>query len=386
MAIPPPAAVGDPVEAIDTPALVLDMPAFERNLDALDAAFESARAGRDDGAAPLALRPHAKSHKCPDIARIQLARGAIGVCCQKGAEAEVFVEAGIGDVLITNELVGQAKAERVARLARRARVGVCVDHRLQVEQLGRAAHEAGTVVELLIELDVGQQRCGVADAEAAVALARIIATQPALRLRGLQAYHGSAQHLRAAASRREAIATATARARAARDALLGAGFACDEICGAGTGTFVEEAAGGVYTELQPGSYVFMDLDYRRNLSAPADPDLRQALFVLCSVISRAHGGGARAILDAGLKAFAVDSGAPEPLAPGWRTDRLSDEHCVLRPAEDAPAEAPALEVGARMLMVPGHCDPTVNLHDWICAVRHGRVEAVWPVAARGALG
>ncbi len=274
--IPPPAQPGIPLADVDTPALLLDLDAFESNIAALHG--EVARHGGR-------LRSHGKAHKCSEIGRRQVAAGAVGLCCQKVGEAEVFVAGGIGDVLVSNVVVGESKARRLAALAGRARVGVCVDSPLQVEQLARATAEAGTRLGVLIEIDVGQRRCGVAEPAEAVALADAIAAAPGLELRGLQAYHGRAQHLRDPGERAAAIAAATARARAFRDALVAAGHRCDEICGAGTGSYRNELTSGLYTELQAGSYVLMDADYFANQPDPAAPALGQALNVLCTVIT-----------------------------------------------------------------------------------------------------
>ncbi|MFP5460634.1 MAG: DSD1 family PLP-dependent enzyme [Gammaproteobacteria bacterium] len=367
---PPPAAPGDPLEAVDTPALLLDLDAFEANLQAVHS-FVAARGGR--------VRAHGKAHKCPEIARRQVAAGAVGLCCQKVGEAEVFVRAGIRDVLVSNVIVGESKARRLAELARGARIGVCVDSPLQVEQLGAAAREARAPLELLIEIDTGMMRCGVREPAEALELARAIeAHRPWLSLRGLQAYQGRAQHLRSPEERADAIAKAADRVALFRGALEVEGHRCAEVTGGGTGTYPLELASGAWTEVQPGSYVLMDADYAANASAPGAPALRQALEVLCTVITAR---ASHAVLDGGLKAFAVDSGLPVLPGSGWRVRGLSDEHAVIVPGEGARP----LAVGEKLRAVPGHCDPTVNLHDWIVAHRGGRVEQAWPIEARGAL-
>ncbi|HQP68742.1 MAG TPA: DSD1 family PLP-dependent enzyme [Quisquiliibacterium sp.] len=368
-AIPPPARVGDAVADVDTPALLLDLDVFDANVAGLHG--EVARHGGR-------LRAHGKAHKCSEIGRRQVAAGAVGLCCQKVGEAEVFVAGGLRDVLVSNVVVGASKARRLAALAGRARVGVCVDSALQVAQLADATAEAGTRLDVLIEIDVGQRRCGVAEPQEAIALADAIAAAPGLALRGLQAYHGRAQHLRDPAERASAVAAAAARARVFRDALVAAGHRCDEICGAGTGSYRNELTSGLYTELQAGSYVLMDADYFANQPDPAAPPLGQALSVLCTVITVRPG---HAVLDGGLKTFAVDSGKPQMMLPGWTVLGLSDEHTVIAPGEGA---AP-LAVGDKVRLAPGHCDPTVNLHDWFVAHRAGRVEGLWPIDARGAL-
>ena len=211
MSMLPPAEIGAPLSAVDTPALLIDLDAFERNLDAM------ADAGKTLG---VRLRPHAKTHKSPIIAAKQIARGAIGVCCQKVSEAEILVAGGVSDVLVSNEVVGAYKLERLARLARHARISVCVDHPDIVAQLAAAAERAGSQIEILIEIDVGAKRCGIAPGPSAVELARRIASARGLSFGGLQAYHGSAQHLRTPAERRAAI-DAAFKAVADDDAAIG---------------------------------------------------------------------------------------------------------------------------------------------------------------------
>ena len=364
-----PARIGDPLAAIDTPALCVDLGPFERNL-----------ARMADATKGIRLRPHAKSHKCATIARAQLARGAVGICCQKTDEAAAFVDAGVRDVLVTNEVVGAPKAARLAALARSATVGVLVDAGAAVATLSDAASRTGVQLDAYVEVDVGANRCGVRPGPAVLELARAISGAPGLRLRGLQAYQGAAQHLRKPAERAAAITSAVADARRMRELLLGAGIACDIVTGAGTGTWQHERDSGVYDELQPGSYVFMDADYGRNIAGAADLAFEQSLFVVASVMSTPASD--RAIIDAGLKAFAFDSGLPLVHARGGAEYvKASDEHGVLR-----TSDGPPVTLGERIWLVPGHCDPTVNLYDWIVAVRDGVVEGVWPVEARGALG
>ena len=366
----PPARVGDPLAAIDTPALVLDLDAFSRNVDRLANSAHGVR-----------LRPHAKAHKCPEIARLQVAAGAVGVCCQKTDEAAAFVDAGIGDVLVTNEVVAPGKIARLAELASRATVGVLTDDASNVIALSEAATQAAVTLDVYVEVDVGAHRCGVAPGEPAVALAQQVAVAPGLRFRGLHAYHGGAQHLREPGERAAAIAAAAELARASRDAIEDAGIHCAIVTGAGTGTWHHERDSGVWNELQPGSYVFMDADYQRNTLAPDEMRFEQSLFVLAGVMSvPAHG---RAIVDAGLKAFAFDSGLPVVHnRAATHYVKATDEHGVI----ELDAGAAPLARNDRVWLVPGHCDPTVNLYDWIIGYRHERVEAVWSVAARGALG
>ena len=366
-----PAQVGQRLEEVDTPALVLELDAFENNLRTLADAVRGY---------PVRVRTHAKTHKCPDVARRQMALGAVGACCQKVSEAEAMVEGGIGDVLVTNEVVGAPKLERLAALATRARIGVCVDDAGNVRGLQAAAARAGARLDVYVELEVGMGRCGVAPGEPALALARAVAAAPNLRFAGLQAYNGRAQHVRTIADRRALIERAAGQVRATRALLEGAGIGCPTVTGAGSGTFMLEVESGAWDEIQPGSYAFMDADYARNEQAAPLPRFEHALFVLATVMSRA--GDTRAIVDAGLKASSVDSGMPSVWQrPGLTYALASDEHGFI---EVAPGTA-APGLGEKLLLVPGHCDPTINLHDWYVCVRGGLVEALWPITARGAM-
>ena len=365
----PAARVGDPVQAIDTPTLVLDLDVFERNL----ARMTQAMAGHS-----IRLRPHAKSHKCVEIARRQIAAGAVGICCQKVSEAAPFVAAGISDVLITNQIVGERKLEALVGLSRQARIGVLVDDPVQLELLAGAVARHGGQLDVYVEIDVGSKRCGT-DAAGAVHLAVAIQRHDRLRFAGLHAYQGKAQHLRTVAERDAAIATATLTASRVREAIIREGIQVPIITGAGTGTFTRERDSGVYDEIQPGSWVFMDTDYAANAWGAGEPLFEHSLFVLSTVISRP--APERAVVDAGLKALSVDSGMPSVWdRTDLRYERASDEHGVVALPEDA-----RVVIGDRLFLVPGHCDPTVNLYDEFVCVRGGRVEAIWPVDARGAL-
>jgi len=368
-----PAQVGMRLEEVDTPALILDLDAFETNLKRLADAV--AGAGNR-----VRVRAHAKTHKCPEIGKRQMAAGAVGVCCQKVSEAEAMVDGGIGDVLVSNEIVGARKLERLAALARRARIGVCVDHADNVRSLQAAAQAADATIETYIELEVGMRRCGVAPGAPALALAKAIVASPNLRFAGLHAYHGRAQHIRSMEERRAVITNAALIVKNTKTLLAGAGIPCPAVTGAGSGTFMFEVGLGAWDEIQPGSYVFMDWDYARNEWAPPMPRFEHALFVLATVMSRPD--AKLAVVDAGLKASSVDSGMPGVWdRPGLSYTHASDEHGWVEVG--AGAVAPGL--GDKLLLVPGHCDPTVNLYDWYVCVRGGVVEDLWPITARGAV-
>ncbi len=369
----PTPVIGEPVAAVDTPALVIDLDAMERNLAAM-AGFAKAHGMR--------LRPHAKMHKSAAIARLQMAAGAVGVCVQKTSEALALAEAGIHDIFISNEVIALGKLAQVAALAGRIRLAIAVDSALGVERLAQALHGAGTMLDVFVEVDVGQGRCGVAPGAAGVLARQVVSN--GLRLAGLQAYHGQAQHLRTSDERAAAIAHAVGTARAAQAAITSAGIACPLVTGAGTGTFVFEAASRVYGELQAGSYVFMDADYAANQPTPGAPRFEHALFVKSQVMSR---GAAHAVVDAGHKAHAIDSGLPRVWQRDLEFANGGDEHGILRVAARGADALP--ELGATVWLVPGHCDPTVNLHDRYVGIRggleHGVVESVWAIDARGCL-
>lgn len=381
LTLPVAACPGQSVADVDTPSLMLNLDAFEANLDRMQAAAD---------AAGVKLRPHAKAHKCPDIALAQIARGAVGVCCQKVSEALPFVAAGVADIHISNEIAlnpaSPAKADLLAQLARHARLSVCVDDLAQIDVLAAACERADSKLDVFIEIDVGQNRCGVADAPAALRLAERIATFDHLHLRGLQAYHGGIQHLRDWNERREAAAGAASRTAAVVAALRDAGVTCEVVTGGGSGSVEFDLQSGVYTEIQPGSYVFMDADYGSN-AYTGTMRFTHGLFIASTVMSVAAGD--RVVVDAGLKSMAVDSGLPwvweEKTADGAPSSSLqyvaaNDEHGIVKPT-GANSALPAL--GSRVLLVPGHCDPTLNLYDELVCVRAGVVEAVWPIAARG---
>ncbi|MBI0434369.1 DSD1 family PLP-dependent enzyme [Roseomonas sp. KE0001] len=363
----PPAEPGMREEEVDTPALILDLDAFEANLDAM-AAFLAPTGAR--------LRAHAKTHKCPVVALQQIRRGAVGQCVQKVAEAEALAWGGVGDILVSNEVVAPRKLARLAALSRISKVALCADDAGAVERIEQAAEAAGTRLPVLVEIDVGAGRCGVAPGPEAVALAQRIAGSPHLIFGGLQAYHGRAQHIRSPAGRAEAIGGAIERTRRTVEQLRQQGLDCAIIGGGGTGTFRHEAGSGVFNEIQAGSYAFMDADYAANEEAPP---FRQSLFVLAQVMSTPKPG--LAVVDAGHKAVPTDSGFPKVWGrEGLRYAGASDEHGNI--AIEGGAR-PAL--GETLRLVPGHCDPTIDRYDWFVGVRGGRVECLWPITARGGM-
>lgn len=375
---PAPASPGMPEDEIDTPALLIDLDCFEHNLATMQQLLEGTG---------VRLRAHAKTHKSALVAHAQARHGAIGQCTQKVSEAEALVWAGVGDVLVTNQVVGASKLARLAALAKVAEVGLCADDIQHVLAAEQAAEAAGVRLKMLVEIEVGSGRCGVEPGEAAVALAERIAASKHLVFGGLQAYHGRAQHFATWKERSAAIGAAIESTRRTVLQLRQHGLSCPIVGGAGSGSFLLEAKSGTFNEVQAGSYVFMDSDYGRIEGPDGATALpfRQALFVLATVISqpRAH----FAVLDTGHKALPLGWGYP---AIAGRADlkivSLSDEHGNVEMAPGGGGLAAGqLAVGQKVRIEPTHCDPTVDRYDWYVGVRGGRVESVWPIAARGAM-
>ena len=356
---------------LDTPALLLDLDGLERNIARM-AAFVRARG--------VQLRPHAKSHKSIAIAGRQIAAGAVGVCCATLGEAETMVGAGLSGVLITSPIVTDGKIKRLIALAAPGAVMVVVDHPRNVDDLAAAAAHLAHPLEVLIDFAAGYYRTGAADARAVVALARQIAGYPQLRLRGLQAYAGNIQHIEDRHQRSDAAAAVRASIRQVIALATEENIHFDIVTGAGTGSHDLDAHDTVFTELQAGSYVFLDGEYSRVLGDGAQPaPFDIALFVQASVVSVNHPDWVT--IDAGTKVFATDSGLPaiaDGARPGSHYVFAGDEHGKLvGPASERP------ELGARLEFVTSHCDPTVNLHDVYHVVRGATLVDIWPVDARG---
>lgn len=368
-----PAKPGMSEEDIQTPCLVLDLDALERNIKKM---------GDYAAAQGMRHRVHGKMHKSVDVAKLQEALGgACGVCCQKVSEAEVFARGGIRDVLVSNQVRHPAKIDRLARIPKLgARAICCVDDITNVADLSEAAVRHGTIIECLVEIDCGAGRCGVATTPAVVEIAMAIDAASGLKFAGLQAYQGAMQHLDTYEERKAKIAIAVAMVKDAVDTLRAQGLDCDIVGGGGTGSYYFESKSGVYNELQCGSYAFMDADYGRILDKDGNRidqgEWENAMFILTSVMS--HVKADKAIVDAGLKVQSVDSGLPVIYG---RDDveyiKCSDEHGVVLDTDGV------LKINDKLKLVPGHCDPTANVHDWYVGVRNGKVETVWPISARG---
>ena len=368
-----PAAVGMDEADIQTPCLILDLDALERNVKKM---------GDYAKAHNMRHRSHGKMHKSVDVQNLQEELGgAIGVCCQKVSEAEVFVRGGIKDVLVSNQVRNPAKIERLANLPKLgATITVCVDDVDNVAELSAAATKAGTELNCYIEIDCGAGRCGVTTTEAVVEIAKAIDAAENLKFTGIQAYQGAMQHMDSFSDRKAKTQIAIDQVQEAIDALTEIGLKPEFVSGGGTGSYYFESNSGVFNELQCGSYAFMDADYGRILDEDGNRidagEWENALFILTSVMS--HAKTDKAIVDAGLKAQSVDSGLPFIYG---RDDveyvKCSDEHGVVSDPNGV------LKINEKLKLVPGHCDPTCNVHDFYIGVRNGKVETVWPVSARG---
>lgn len=368
-----PAKPGMDEADIQTPCLVLDLDALERNIKKMG-----------DYAADHGMRHrvHGKMHKSVDVAKLQeKLGGAVGVCCQKVSEAEVFARGGIKDILVSNQVRDPKKIDRLAKLPKLgSRTIVCVDDIENVTDLSKAAVKHGTELEVFVEIDCGAGRCGVTTTQAVIEIAKAVQDSDNLKFTGIQAYQGAMQHMDSYEDRKEKLDVAIAMVRDAVDGLKAEGIVCELVSGGGTGSYYFESNSGVYNELQCGSYAFMDADYGRILDQNGkridQGEWENAFFILTSVMS--HAKADKAIVDAGLKAQSMDSGLPVIFG---RDDveyiKCSDEHGVVMD------EGGVLRVNDKLKLVPGHCDPTANVHDWYVGVRNGKVETVWPVSARG---
>ena len=350
---------------VDTPALLLDLDALDRNIQRM-ASFFSER--------PAALRPHCKTHKCVRIARRQMDADAIGITCQKLGEAEVMVDGGMGDVLVTNQIVGRRKIQRLIELGRRARITVLVDSAENTAALSNAATAAGVQVGALVEVDVGMHRCGVSPGAAAVALARQVADSHGVEFRGVQGYEGHAVMLPTAAERREAAMAAMELLVSTADMMREHGLPVDTVAAGGTGTYQFSGDYPGVTEIEAGSYATMDGRY-----ASVGVGFEQALSVLCAVISRPRPGVL--IVDAGMKAVTAEFGLPAVRnVDGARVSKLSEEHAKIvleEPSRVSLAPDDTLE------LIPSHGCTTINLHERYVGYRGDCVEALWPIEARG---
>jgi D-serine deaminase-like pyridoxal phosphate-dependent protein len=356
--------IGRPLSEVDTPSLLLDRAASDRNLAHMAAFF------RDR---PAQLRPHFKNHKCVTLAKRQIAAGAIGMTCARLSEAELLVAQGIDNVLVANQVVGAEKTVRLARLAQQARVTVAVDHPEQVTAISQAAVAAGSMVHLLVEVDIGMGRCGVAPGAPAVELARFIATLPGVSFAGLQAYEGHLVNVLDRVERAERARAAMQLALDTRALLEKSGIAVSCVSGCSSATYDSTGTLPGVTEIQAGTYATMDRQYQR-----LAPELELALAVQVRVISRPAPG--RAVLDVGVKGAGSEFGVPairdfpDVEIPYF----MAEEHVVVR-------NAPDWKIGQVLQLIPSHACTTCNLYREFVVHEHGQVVDIWPIEASGGL-
>jgi D-serine deaminase-like pyridoxal phosphate-dependent protein len=359
--------IGRPLSDVDTPALVIDADAMDINIARMAEFFETV---------PASLRPHAKTHKSAIVAQKQIDAGAIGATCAKLGEAEVLQQGGIKDILIANQIVGPQKIARLVGLAHHADVAVAVDNIENARQISDAAVSAGSSVRVLIEVNVGMDRCGVQPGKPALELAQQIVKLPGLRFFGIQAYEGHLVMRGTHEERVQLVHDAMSPMIESRRMIEDAGIEIQAVSGGGTGTFDITSRIDGFDEVQAGSYVFMDAKYG-SVDGPGGR-FEPALFLWSTIISRPTDD--RAVADIGLKTASPELGLPQFLdVDGAELISMSEEHIKVRVEGDARQ----LRVGDKVRIQPGHVCTTVNLHDTYVVVRNGVVEAIWPVAARG---
>jgi D-serine deaminase-like pyridoxal phosphate-dependent protein len=353
--------LGQSLDVLDSPQLLIDLDMVDANVRRMVQAFRNH---------PVNVRVHFKSLKCGNLARYLAAAGVRSFLCAKLNEAEVLADQGLTDLFIANQIVGPIKLRRLAELARRAQVRVCVDDVQNVDAMSQAAQAAGVTVGVLVEVNIGMNRCGVEPGEPALALARHVHSRPGLRFVGLQGYDGHLQQLADPAERRAKCLAALEQLVGTRRLIEAAGLPVEVVTGAGTGTWEFVGFHEGVTEIQPGSFVLMDSAYHR-----VRPEFGCALSVLATVISRRPG---RYVLDAGSKAVSQDFGTPVIKGrPEHRVGRLSEEHTRVETNDSD------VRIGDRLEVIPTHCCATMNLHRQCVAVRRGKVEALWLIEASG---
>ena len=355
---------GSRKEDIDTPALLLDRNRLRGNIETMATLI---------GGMPADLRPHCKTHKSVEIARMQMAAGAVGITCAKVGEAEALVDGGIGDVLISSPIVGPIKLERLTALARRCAVATVVDDVDNVRALSAAAGKARVKIRCLVEIDVGMGRCGVGSADAAVSLAREVYARPGLIFGGFQAYEGHLRNLLPLSERERRVAVDLRIALEAKELAEKAGMLVETITGGSTGTYMFTGRIPWMSEVQAGSYATMDVKYR-SVGITA---FSCALTVLTTVVSRVNKG--RAVVDAGLKAVTPEFGPPDVLVPGARFGEFTEEQGEIL----LEGGAPELRVGDKIELIPSHGCTTINLYDYFHVLEDDHLVDVWPVSGRG---
>ncbi len=359
--------IGATIEEIDTPALLIDLDVMERNIEMMARYFKTIDSD---------LRPHFKTYKTPIIAHKQLEAGAQGITCAKLGEAASLVEAGIKNVLIANQVVGTSKIERLVGLANHSDIIVAVDNSKNVNALSKAASQNGVELNVLVEVDVGNKRCGVKPKAPALALAREVIHSKGLQFRGLMGYEGFCVHVKAFDKRKELAEQAMTHLIETKQEIEGTGIDVEIVSGGATGTYNITGEFLGITEVQAGSYVMMDTLYKQIQGLA---DFGYAMTLLCTVMSRP--ASSRAVADAGSKSITPEFGMPK--VKGFEdiiVTSLSEEHSRMELSGNA---ARGLELGDKIELIPSHCCITINLHDQFYVVRNNRVEAIWKIEARG---
>jgi len=349
------------IEQIETPALLVDLDIMEDSIQKMDAYFTERKAK---------LRPHFKTHKCTEISMMQMAAGAKGITCAKLSEAEVLAKAGIEDILIANQVVDTQKLGRLAELARSKRITVCVDNAENVADISKAAEKCGSTIYIFIEIDIGMNRCGIFTKEEALLLANQIMSAPGLVFEGFQAYAGQISHEADLDARKRGVDEAIETVTNIKTHLEKNGITAKEISGASTGTYNITGDNTIWTEIQAGSYVFMDTDYER-----LDLGFENSLSVLTTVINKRPG---IAITDAGQKVCCITKGRPVIKGhPGLIVTSLNEEHGKIKDENDSLSYLQKIEY------IPSHCCSTVNLHDTLYGIRKGVLEKTMLIDGRG---
>ncbi|MEK9683042.1 MAG: DSD1 family PLP-dependent enzyme [Rhodospirillaceae bacterium] len=355
---------------LDTPVLLIDQDALGHNLNAMKEIVSNSG---------ITYRPHAKAHKSHDIAKLQLAHGASGICCAKLGEAEVLASEGIQDILITTPVIGLSKVSRLASLAKKTSVIVVADNPQNLEELALVGEKTGQIFNLVIEVNVGQNRCGTPPGAPALALAQMIQRSPWLKLCGLQGYQGSIQMRESFTERKTEAQKASFLLRETAKLIESNGINVPSLTGGGTGTSLIDSEANLLTEIQPGGYIFMDVKYRKIEWSNSTPlPFQQSLTVLGSVISLPDTN--RAILDVGLKSISSDQGPPELMDMPGITFRFSGEEHGEVSWQDSPR---LCQYGDKVRLIPTHCDTTVNLYDQYIVHSGNTVVDVWRISARG---
>jgi len=363
-----PAKIGMNINEVQTPCLVIDYKKFEKNILKMKNFILNNN---------VKLRPHAKMHKSFNVADFQIKfGGAHGICCQKVSEAEVFARKGIRDILITNQVTDLFKINRLTSISRdEINISCCVDDEENIININKSAKEKNTQIDLYIEFDCGANRCGIQSFNEIEKLILLINKLNFVNFVGFQAYNGSIQHIEDFITRKEEVKITSIKINRLKDKF---NIFSSIITGVGTGCFDLEVSENVYDEIQVGSYAFMDAHYsslKHDNKLNNTNDFENSLFVLSSVMSNAI--NKQAVVDAGLKSIAVDSGLPKVFGPNVDYLKCSDEHGIINDPENS------LNINDKLFLIPGHCDPTCNLHDWYVVVKNDIVIDIWPVSARG---